>query len=145
MPKSPPPGFDRIKTALDEFEFQLRQVHHARTSKITARKDEKLWEIMRINNERSRYVFNLFYRRKAISRDLYEWLLKNRLADRQLIAKWKKKGYEKLCCLGCIQRKETNHGNVCICRIPRAQLLEKDRTTFQQCKNCGCHGCSSTD
>ncbi|GCE97701.1 hypothetical protein ZYGM_004723 [Zygosaccharomyces mellis] len=145
MPTAPPPGFEKIKPALNEFESQLKQVHHANTSRIAAKKDEKLWEILKINNERSRYIFNLFYKRKAISRELYEWLLKNRLADRQLIAKWKKKGYEKLCCLKCIQRRETNHGNVCICRIPRAHLLEKDSNTFRQCNNCGCHGCSSTD
>ncbi len=31
-----------------------------------------------------------------MSKQLYEWLLKNGYADRNLIAKWKKQGYEKV-------------------------------------------------
>jgi bud site selection protein 31 len=45
----------------------------------------------------SRYVYDLYYEKEAISKDLYEWLLKNKYADAALIAKWKKQGYEKVC------------------------------------------------
>jgi len=47
----------------------------------------------------SRYVYDLYYEKEAISKDLYEWLLKNKYADAALIAKWKKQGYEKVCVL----------------------------------------------
>jgi bud site selection protein 31 len=87
--------------------------------------------------------------------------LKNNYADKNLIAKWKKQGYEKvsyifttlsafqtltvlsqLCCLRCIQTKETNFNSTCICRVPRKQLKEDQ---IIECVNCGCRGCGSSD
>ena len=44
----------------------------------------------------SRYIYDLYYDKEAISKQLYEWLLKNGYADASLIAKWKKQGYEKV-------------------------------------------------
>lgn len=44
----------------------------------------------------SRYIYDLYYGKEAISKQLYEWLLKNGYADGNLIAKWKKQGYEKV-------------------------------------------------
>lgn len=44
----------------------------------------------------SRYIYDLYYEKEAISRQLYDWLLKNAYADASLIAKWKKQGYEKV-------------------------------------------------
>lgn len=46
------------------------------------------------------------------------------IADKNLIAKWKKQGYESLCCLRCIQTRDTNFGTNCICRVPKAKLEE---------------------
>lgn len=107
----------------------------------------------------SRYIYELYYDKEAISRQLYDWLLKNNYADANLIAKWKKQGYEKvglcaagarsvltqvlqLCCLKCIQTKETNFNATCICRVPQAQLKEDQMI---ECVSCGCRGCSSAD
>lgn len=44
----------------------------------------------------SRYIYDMYYEREAISKQLYDWLLKNGYADANLIAKWKKQGYEKV-------------------------------------------------
>lgn len=44
----------------------------------------------------SRYIYELYYEKEAISKPLYDWLLKNNYADANLIAKWKKQGYEKV-------------------------------------------------
>jgi bud site selection protein 31 len=46
--------------------------------------------VFRIHHQRSRYVYDLYYKRKIISRELYDYLLKNKYADGNLIAKWKK-------------------------------------------------------
>ena len=54
------------------------------------------WPIFQISHQRSRYVYELYYEKEAISKELYEWLLKNGYADAMLIAKWKKTGYEKV-------------------------------------------------
>ncbi len=84
-------------------------------------------------------------------------LLKNNYADKNLIAKWKKQGYEKICRISqlfssaadwlssvgfrCIQTKETNFNSTCICRVPRRQLKEDCHSVV----NCGCRGCGSSD
>jgi bud site selection protein 31 len=47
----------------------------------------------------SRYIYELFYKKKEISRELYEYCLTEKWADPALIAKWKKSGFERLCCL----------------------------------------------
>lgn len=49
------------------------------------------------NFQGSRYIYDLYYEKEAISKQLYEWLLKNNYAEANLIAKWKKQGYEKVC------------------------------------------------
>ena len=54
------------------------------------RKVEALWPIIRINHERSRYIYEMYYKKKAISKACYDFCLKNGYADANLIAKWKK-------------------------------------------------------
>lgn len=54
------------------------------------RKCEALWPIFRISHQRSRYIYDLYYKRKEISQKLYEFCLDQGYADRNLIAKWKK-------------------------------------------------------
>lgn len=54
------------------------------------RKCETLWPIFKIAHQKSRYVFDLYHRRKEISKELYEFCLDQGYADRNLIAKWKK-------------------------------------------------------
>jgi bud site selection protein 31 len=78
---------------------------------------EASWPIFRVHHQRSRYVYEM-YRKHEISRELYEWCCREGYADANLIAKWKKQGYERLCCLRCIQTKEHNYGTTCICRVP---------------------------
>ena len=53
-----------------------------------------------------------FQKRKAISKELYNFCIKERYADATLIGKWKKNGYENLCCLRCTQPQDTNFGTV---------------------------------
>ena len=54
------------------------------------RKCEALWPIFKIAHQKSRYVFDLYHRRREISKELYEFCLEQGYADRNLIAKWKK-------------------------------------------------------
>lgn len=51
---------------------------------------ESTWPIFRIHHQRSRYIYDLFYRQKEISRELYDFCLREGYADANLIAKWKK-------------------------------------------------------
>lgn len=100
---------------------------------------ESLWPIFKVHHQKSRYIYDLYYRRKAISRELYDYCINEKIADANLIAKWKKSGYENLCCLRCIQTRDTNFGTNCICRVPKAKL-EEGRVV--ECVHCGCRGCS---
>lgn len=49
------------------------------------RKAESLWPIMRISHTRSRYIYELYYKRDAISKELYDWLLKEGYADAKYV------------------------------------------------------------
>merc|ERR1712157_464303 len=100
----PPEGFEDIEQILDEYERKMRDAEADDSQ--NKRKVETLWPLIQINHTRSRYIYDLFYKREAISRELYDWLLKYQYADANLIAKWKRTGYEKLCCVRCIQSRD---------------------------------------
>lgn len=101
--------------------------------------NESLWPIFKVHHQKSRYIYDLYYRRSAISRELYDYCIAEKIADANLIAKWKKSGYENLCCLRCIQTRDTNFGTNCICRVPKSKLEEG---RIVECVHCGCRGCS---
>jgi len=82
----------------------------------------------------------MFYKKKAISREVYNYCIKEKLADANLIAKWKKSGYERLCCLRCIQPRDHNFGTTCVCRVPTDKL---ENGKVVECVHCGCRGCAS--
>ncbi|MED6207816.1 hypothetical protein PIB30_039192 [Stylosanthes scabra] len=90
------------------------------------RKCETLWPIFKIAHQKSRYIFDLYHRRKEISKELYEFCLDQGYADRNLIAKWKKPGYERLCCLRCMQPRDHNFATTCVCRVPKQLREEKN-------------------
>ena len=56
------------------------------------RKTESVWPVFRIAHQRSRYVYTMYHKRGEISRDVYEYCLREGYADEALIAKWKKPG-----------------------------------------------------
>ena len=68
--------------------------------------------------------------------ELYEYCLKENIADKNLIAKWKKQGYENLCCLRCIQARDTNFGTNCICRVPKSKLEAVGTLFVEACCSC---------
>ena len=132
--RAPPADYEIISTELEEFASQMREAEVAPHEGM--RIVQSTWPILRINHRRSRLIYDAFYKQKRISRELYEWCLEERLADRDLIAKWKKSGYEGLCCLRCINQRETTHSTNCICRVPRKELRKPI-----ECQHCGCNGC----
>ncbi|MCJ1382899.1 hypothetical protein MMC17_006012 [Xylographa soralifera] len=92
--KAPPDGFDDLEDTLLEFSNKMKDAENA--SHEGKKRHEVLWPIFQISHQRSRYIYDLYYDKEAISKQLYEWLLKNGYADASLIAKWKKQGYEKV-------------------------------------------------
>ena len=138
--KPPPEGFSDLEEDLLIFSNKMKDAQNAPNDNIP--KHQAQWPIFQITHQRSRYIYELYYEKEAISKQLYEYLLKNGYADAMLIAKWKKQGYEKLCCLRCVQTKETNFNSTCICRVPKADVKEGHEI---QCVSCGCRGCATGD
>ncbi|KAI6197426.1 Protein BUD31-like protein [Aphelenchoides besseyi] len=118
--KKPPVGWDELESKLEDFDTKMREAeaepHEGK------RKTEALWPIFRIHHQRSRYIFDMFWKEEKISRELYQFCLDAKIVDSQLMAKWKKPGYENLCCLRCVQSRDTNFGTNCICRVPKSKL-----------------------
>jgi len=117
--KRKPAGWSEIEEALYQFEDRLREaVDDPHEGK---RKCEANWPIHRIHYERNRYVYDLYYKQQRISRELYEFLVREKVVDAALISKWRKPGYEILCSMSAIQKSGTNFGTTSICRVPMAQ------------------------
>lgn len=95
--KAPPEGWDILQPTLDEMEARMREAE--RDPHDGKRKCEALWPIFKLHHQRSKYIYDMYYKKKAISKQLYDWCLREKWADAALIAKWKKNGYERLCCL----------------------------------------------
>lgn len=139
----PPEGYDKIKPTLDKLLNRLKSVQ--KTTNKTASVNESLWPIYQLNHQISRYIYDMYYKRKIISKQLYDWLLLQPFTNSELIAKWKKQGYENLCCINCIMIQDKNHHNACVCRVSKQTLLKNNDDREIECVTCGCKGCSSKD
>jgi len=117
--QKPPEGWELIAPTIEELDRKMRDAENEPHE--GKRKVESLWPILRLHHQKSRYIFDLYYKKKQISKELYQYCLQEKIADAALIAKWKKPGYEKLCCLRCIQTRDTNFGTTCICRVPKRE------------------------
>ena len=137
--RKPPKGFDKIEPELIDLNEKLREAENEPSD--TKRKTESIWPILRIHHQISRYIYQA-YKDKEISKEVLNYCIEEKIADGQLIAKWKKPGFEKLCCLMCIQNKNHNFGTACICRVPKDSLEKGKRI---ECVHCGCRGCASCD
>lgn len=66
--KKAPKGWDQIEEAIEDFEQQMTEaVDEEHEGK---RKAELTWKIHRIHWEKNRFIYDLMYVRKAISRQL---------------------------------------------------------------------------
>lgn len=159
-----PEGWDIISPTIEEFAKKMKDgttdsflpfIFSAENEPHEGkRKAESSWTIFRIHHQRSRYIFDLYYRKKEISKELYDFCLREGYADANLIAKWKKvhrvihsdlffqSGYEKLCCLRCVQTRDHNFSTACICRVPKKNI---ENSKVIECIHCGCRGCASCD
>eukprot|EP00796_Vickermania_ingenoplastis_P000629 gene629-348_t len=60
-----------------------------------------LWRVAQINRDRTRYVFNAYYRQKLINKEVFDYCCEMQLIDSGLVKRWRLPGYEKLCCTAC--------------------------------------------
>ena len=135
----PPVGYEIIAPVMEALENELRD--KVKESNAQKRKTESVWPVFQINHQRTRYIYDMFHTYNRISRKVYDYCIKNKLADGALIAKWKKPGYERLCSTYVINPQNYKFGTVSICRVPlkdrsEEQMIAQDPTT-------GCRGCAS--
>ena len=133
----PPEGWEEISELILDLNKKMREIENLKNDSKYSQ--EQIWEVMKLNWKRSRPVYEMKWKKKNISNELYEWILNQGFADRELINAWRIPGYDRLCCVSCIS-KDTNHGGTCICRVPKNQ-----RQQNVKCFHCGCTGCCSGD
>lgn len=63
--RKPPEGWNKVEAFLNEMNQKMRNLENEDTSK--KRKSEILWPIFQINHQTSRYIYELYYKRKEIS------------------------------------------------------------------------------
>ncbi len=129
--KAPPKGFDVIAYRLEVLENEMRD--KIKESNAGKRNTESVWPVHQINYQRTRYVYDMYSKYNKISRKVYDYCIKHKLIDANLIAKWKKTGYEKLCSTYVINPANYKFGTTSICRVPlkdrnESQLNAQDPT-----------------
>lgn len=133
-----PPGMEKIQDKLQEFEARTRDVLN--TPADDKRRNEITWPMHKLHYQKNRYLYDM-QRRHEISKALLDYLVHEKIADGKLIAKWRRPGYETLCSLLVITKKNTNFGSVGVCRVKlrdrRGQILPNVLT--------GCVSCASGD
>lgn len=137
----PPEGWELIEEVIEDFEQQMKEaVNEEHEGK---RKVEGTWKIHRVHWEKNRFIYDLMYVRKVMSRDLFDWLVRQKVADGALISKWRKPGYEILCSMLAIQKGNHNFGTTSHCRVPMRVRGQQQRVTPDVQTGCIC--CASGD
>merc|ERR1712172_345466 len=139
--KKSPNGWELIEEVIEDFESQMRKAVTEDAEK--KRKHESLWKIQRIHWEKNRFIFDLTYKRKLISNELFNWLVRERIADGVLISKWRRPGYEILCSMLAIQKCFHNFRTTSHCRVPIKH--RPPNMTITPNVQTGCISCCSGD
>lgn len=137
--KKPPIGFGYVKPTLDALESELKERNNDSIDGKT--RHESLWTVHQINWQRTRYIFKLYTKYKRIDRKTYDYCLNNGYADKNLISKWKKSGYEKLCSTFVVDSRNFPFKTVSVCRVPKNERFDENKEV--KCSTTGCLGCYS--
>ena len=75
--KKPPAGWEYIQPTIDALSAEIREVNS--TPSGGKNKLEANWPIHQINNQRSRYIYDMYAVHKKISRELYMYCVKQQI------------------------------------------------------------------
>ncbi|MEW5320155.1 MAG: hypothetical protein WDW38_011252 [Sanguina aurantia] len=139
--KKAPDGWELIEEVIEDFEQQMKEAVNEEHDK--KRKSELTWKIHRLHWEKNRFIYDLMYQRKVMSRELFDWLSREKIADAALISKWRKPGYEILCSMLAIQKGNHNFGTTSHCRVPMHKRASQQRISPDV--QSGCISCASGD
>lgn len=137
--KKIPKGFELIEAQLEQFEDEMREVMN--DTMEDKMRNELTWKVHKLHWKKNRFIFNLYYKEKSISKELFDFLVREKVVDANLISKWRKPGYENLCSLAVISKTNTNFRTAGVCRVPlkdrHGQITPNVLT--------GCISCASGD
>lgn len=114
-----PPGMELVRERLEEFESETREALN--TPADDKRRNEITWPMHKLHYRKNRYLYEMHYKKREISKQLLDYLIHEKIADGKLISKWRRPGYETVCSLVAITKLNTNYKSVNICRVPLAQ------------------------
>ena len=66
--KRVPAGFDQIEEVIEDFENQMKEAVNEEHDGL--RKNQSSWKIHRLHWEKNRFIYDLMYKRKVMSREL---------------------------------------------------------------------------
>jgi len=147
----PPPddSWSGLAMHLDRCE----QVRHQFLEQRTTSSERLLWPLHRVHYEQNRLIYEKRFRERTLSRATYAYLVRYRIADGDLIAKWRRRGYRALCSLWAISRCTAARSHT-ICRVPlrKRRLSEGARAAtpalrrlFHPSSVTGCVTCTDDD
>ncbi|GMM31382.1 U2 snRNP complex subunit [Martiniozyma asiatica (nom. inval.)] len=144
-PKNKPPTEYKsiVLPNLSKFSKEISLLINAPLAQTPQLRKESQFNLKKLHHDKNRFLYKLFYKDATITQQTWDWMVKWKIVDVALVAKWRKQGYENLCCLACIG---SEGGKICICRVPlsvRKDLNEEGQA--DPCDKCACLGCSSGD
>jgi bud site selection protein 31 len=142
----PPPDdtWTTLTNELDYFEEARRDAiehDHGTTS---------LWPLHQVHYDQNRAIYRKRFIEHKLSRATYSYFVRYRIADGDLIAKWRRRGYRALCSLWAISRCTAARGHA-ICRVPLRKRrsigdVEAGKSAFlQPSRVTGCVTCTDDD
>ena len=66
--KRMPAGFEQIEEVIEDFENQMKEAVNEEHDGM--RKNQSSWKIHRLHWEKNRFIFDLMYKRKVMSKEL---------------------------------------------------------------------------
>jgi G10 protein len=66
--RAPPEGWELLESTIEDFEAQMRDA--VAEDHDGKRKNETTWRVHRIHFEKNRFIFDLMYKQKALSKEL---------------------------------------------------------------------------
>jgi bud site selection protein 31 len=145
----PPASWGEIKDLMVELDSRVQEEEELCTEEYVSQAAWSLLQKAKWTRSRAVYVLRFLEKEHPISEELYQWILENEFADRELMEMWLTPGFERLCCVECCQKDDPGGG--CSCRRRRTVSTEAthnpDHAADEDpgCRNCWCEGCSTND
>ncbi|KAK4533726.1 hypothetical protein CCYA_CCYA18G4608 [Cyanidiococcus yangmingshanensis] len=144
-----PPPDESWKTLADELDY-FEQVRGDALERNGTPSTGLLWPLHQVHHDQNRAIYLKRFVERKLSRATFAYFVRYRIADGDLIAKWRRRGYRALCSLWAVSRC-TAQGGHAVCRVPlrkrrpgpRSEL--NTRAFLMPSRATGCVTCADDD